>query len=414
MGSHASCTLGACDTQITSVYSGEDSSDNLFIDFLRSIAGAGPIPMSFMVGVNQIELGWHGSQDYRFLPGLNETTHSFRDIRGSVRTSAYRGEARLNPEAGTSRTGFRAASLSQHGFFPATQWLELYLRFDLELAGDAPAEQRQVTLVNTRPIVYETEHPLEGFPPLNGPNFVQQGHVDLFDVANLEAGPMLRLEGSRILPSNRRLFEAAMRLVRHDPDGSFEVEADLTLLDEGRAVNTAISWMPSRGIEVDSPQQEEVVVEPGQVVTVRALGRVVDPSDLHLEMSIRAYSMDPEIRGMVTADVPFASQYSEAEYLMEIAHPHDLSHSHDVPTVNSGGRIALSVEPVLGEAITDPEYIWVAPHGGRLDHVSDTSATLVAPVVDEHTDTWVTLYIRQGNLVSRPHKLAVHVLPEGE
>jgi hypothetical protein len=413
MGSHAGCTGGSCDTQIH-MYSTGGPDGNLVIELLRSLGEAGPIPMRFTVGVNQIEFGWHGSQDYRFLPELRQATHEFRDVRGSVRTAVVSGEARLNPAAGVSRTGFQAVSDTQSGFFPAYQWLELYLRFDLEVDGDEPVEQRRVTLVNTSPLTYQTDYPLQGFPPLNGPDFVQEGQTDFFDLSDLDAGPVLWLEGAQIAPWNRRLFTTAMRLVRQDPDGSFEVEADLTLLDETSAVNTAVSWLPARGIELDSAEQEEVLVEPGETATMRVLGQIVDPTELHLEVSVRAYSMDPEIQGMGTADVAFASQYSEAEYLMEIAHPHDPSHSHDVPTVPSGGQIDLTIEPILGEAITHPEYLWVAPHGGQLENVDGTTATLMAPVVHEHTDTWVTVYIRQGELVSRPHKLAVHVLPPEE
>lgn len=410
MGTHAGCGDGDCKVQIH-MYSAGEPDDNLVIELLRSLGEGGPIPLNFAVGLGQIELGWHGSQDYRFLPELREATHEFRDIRGSVRTVVLSGEARLNPAAGISRTGFQAVSGSQSGFFPANQWLELYLRFDLEIEGEEPVEQRRVTLVNTSPLTYRTEYPLQGFPPLNGPDFVQEGQTDFFDLSDLEAGPVCWLEGSRIAPSNRRLFTTAMRLVREDPDGSFEVEADLTLLDETSAVHTAVAWVPARGIELHSAEQEEVLVEPGQTATMRVLGQVVDPTELHLEVSVRAYSMDPEIHGMGTADAAFASQYGEADYLMEIAHPHDPSHSHDVPTVPSGGQLDLTIEPILGAAITDPEYLWVAPHGGQLDNVDGTTATFLAPVVDEHTDTWVTVYIRQGELVSRPHKLAVHVLP---
>ncbi|HLN62709.1 MAG TPA: hypothetical protein VK464_14285 [Symbiobacteriaceae bacterium] len=125
----------------------------------------------------------------------------------------------------------------------------------------------------------------------------------------------------------------------------------------------------------------------------------------HLGVAIRPASTDPNIRGFGRDEIHFKC-WKDPEYALELAHEH-----HHAATVLAGELFTLEVTPDFGSKVTDPEYIWVAPHGMSFEETDGPRATMVAPQVPYLTDTWVSLYIRNGEVISRPHKLEIKILP---
>lgn len=401
MGGHASCVGGKCG--ITAP---------VWIFPLVNLPRLGerfplkvPAATNFAVATNQIELGWHGKQDYRFLPDVRQATHRFNSIVASARNGRWlRAEARLNPDAGESSTTFTAVDPGQPDFFPAHWTLRLYLRFDFELPALRLIRRGRISVANREPLEYESDAPLEGFPPLNGPVWRLKRAVEFYDVASASSVPVLRLDvGSTIEPVNLMLYDVRPEAPEVTPSGDFAASAWISVRD-GRSTRTSVTIVPGRGMVVDTatPLRLRVAAEP---VRVEVRGRVVDATEPHLGLVFRPYSVDRDRPGFGRAEIHIPSSAETPPPRLAV------EEDHAPRVIRSGDEVELTSRPVLGSDVTDVEYVWVRPHGVADAHFDGPSAHFTAPRVDEPTDLWLTLYLRDEKGLSEPFRYEYLVEP---
>jgi hypothetical protein len=357
----------------------------------------------FAVGVNQIELAAHGSQDYRFLPGLTSTEHRFINITASIiRWPFYRAEARLNPAAGNSFTSFQAIDGAQRTFFPCVWRLFLYLRFEFDVPFLAPLRRRRVVVFNKDPLVYETEIPLTGFPPLNAPALILKDPVDFFDERTPEGRAVMKItKPSKILPINRILYDIKATPPTVTPDGSFKTTATIGLTEPVGTVRTAIALIPTRGVTLHTAELQHVSIGKDPL-ELEIVGQIDDLMEEHLGVTVRPYSVEPRVWGFGRAEIDLPSQAPSPPLAVEVPPVH---------RVRSGENVELRIITRFGREVRQSEFIWVAPHGITLENATSPTPTFVAPRVTELTDIWFTLYVRDGDSLSRPYKIEVQIAP---
>jgi len=401
MGSHAGCSSATCNLFAVVLH----ADANPLGDVAES-AGSSELRLPFQVGINQIELGTHGSQDYRFLPEVRQIQHDFIDVSGDVELSQVRASARLNPTQGQSRTEFNAVEESQDGFFPAHQGLELYLKLSLEFSSDLHIDRPSISMINKDPMRFHTVRPLTGFPPLYGPAFSLESAVDFYDEENLESRPLMTVVENAIVPQARLLYDVTSHLLSVGDDGSFEGVSTISTIGVNDPVPTIVRLLPTRGVELTSADSLQLSIAPGARSSVRVSGRIFDRTEPHLSVNIRPYSLDPNVPGGGRVEMP----------LDFISHPIADSKSLEVlelppQAVQAGERFGLTVVPVSSGRLGEAEVIWVPADGMRVERVNGVSAEFIAPDVPYVTEAWVNVYVREGELVSRPHKLEVRIYP---
>lgn len=407
MGSHAGCGGGYC-ASTNRTYGIELLKLGSFLSVpLPALASAMTFSVKFNVGVNQIKLGDHGCQEYQFLPEIKSISHDFRNVTAStVRGSLFRGEARLNPLAGASKISFRAVDDAQEDFFPAVQRVELFVDFAFDVPLLSLVGKRRTTLFNKKPLVYESEVPLTGFPPLDGPALVLLEDVDMFDVTKPDGDPILMVtKGSRIQPDNHVLYDIDATEAAVDADGSFRSHVTVSLNQDVGQVRTAIALLPTRGVTLETPELQQVRIG-SRPFEFDVVGRITDPDEPHVEVTVRPYSLenDPAKGGFGRRDIPLPERHDHGPGSLHIEHP--------VPRrVRSGERATIEVRTHFGEAVRSPEFIWIAPHGMTLSDNRSPSPSFTAPQVSRPTDIWFTLYVRDGENVSAPYKFEYVVEP---
>lgn len=408
MGSHAGCGGGVCEST-GRIYLIDVGRANLFnfMGVLPALPSAVSFDVRFNVGVNQITLADHGCQEYSFLPEVRGISHEFRNVTAStVRGPLYRAEARLNPAAGVSRISFRPVSEDQEGFFPAYQRVELFVSFAFDVPLLALVGRRRVTAFNKTPLVYETAEPLTGFPPLNGPELVLQDDVRMFDLARPdEASILVVSKGSRIQPENRVLYDIDATEAVVAADGSFTSHVTVRLNEDVGPVRTAIALLPTRGVSLTTPELQQVRLH-REAFSFDVVGRIDDPDEPHLEVTVRPYSVEYDSAkvGFGRRDIPLPERHDHGPRSLHIHHPAP-------KRVRAGQRERLDFTPEFGSEVTSPEYVWIAPHSITLDDPSAARPSFVAPAVTRPTDIWFTLYVRDGSRVSPPYKFEYVVEP---
>ncbi|GET41971.1 hypothetical protein [Microseira wollei] len=400
MGSHAGCSSALCHLEVS----------------LNAVALAGmpeeqkanlmnaPLTLSLSIGLNQIELAEHGSQSYRFLPGITSADHNFINITAStIQPPFSKVEARLNQKIGTSSIAFRALNETQENFFPSNGSLSLYLKFELESSIPILLGRQNVFLFNKEPLLYETDVPFNGFPQFNGsPKFLLKNPVELFDESNPDGEPVMTItEGSEITPVNRILYRIHASSPAVDSEGNFSTRATVELVQSVGVVQTAILLIPTRGVTISSSLLQNIALGESPF-EFDIIGHIDNPLEEHLEVTIRPYSMEPELAGAARLDVPLPSQAPLSR--LDVDHP-------SILRVRSGETVELGVTPRFSFRESQPEFIWVAPHGMELQNPNSLNPTFVAPMVNELTDIWFTLYVREQNDVSRPYKIDVELEP---
>ena len=399
MGSHAGCGGGSCHAE---------SSVNIlrFMGFHR-LAKTFPLKfamdLTFPVGVSQIELAEHGSQDYKFFPEIRQIEHNFRNVIASThRALLYSAEARLNPAIGISKTSFEAVSVDQKAFFPSIWRLSLFLQFDFEMPLLNFFKRSVIRLFNKEPLTYETRFPLTGFPPINEPEFVLLKSVDLFDSDNPNGPPALTIKKkSPILQTNNILYNIEIKDFKSYQNGSFEFLAKIGLIRSIGNTQTILALLPTRGVVMQTPLIQKTVV--GNVPSFfKIKGQVVDPDEEHLEVTLRPYSADPRRIGFGRLDVHLPGAKTEKRLTIE---------SPGIRKIRSGDSVQLNARAKFSSDVSEPEFIWIAPHGVDIEDDKSRSPRFIAPKVDELTETWFTLYIRDKKETSRPFKFEFLIEP---
>ena len=403
MGSHAGCTGGSCGGGSVPVRIRMKQLLNLpnWVPFVPEEVER---RVTFFVGVNQIELADHGSQDYKFLPEVKDISHQFRQISAGVQ-DGWRIQARatLNPSL-PSKTAFKAADPDQSEFFPARWSMELMLQLDLTLPWAKYLPFRSsVSLISKEPLKYETTEPLKGFPPLYGPAFETQADVPFFDAANPDSPPvMIFPKGHQIIPENRLRYNIRTLSNTMLDARRFRMEVAISAFDVPGPIATTVAVMPSRGVEVEGDMLIETRIGTNdQHFTIT--GEITDPAEPHIEVTLRPFSTDPAFPGASRHDI----------HLPEPEPFTDLGIAENPPQrVTAGDRATLTVTPRFAEsAAQDVEYIWVAPHGVPLVDAKSTTPQFDAPDVPAPTDIWFTLFLRRGEELSKPYKLEYRVDP---
>jgi len=367
------------------------------------------LDIHFQVGINQIELGDHGSQDYQFLPGTHRLERRFNTIAATVQGPLFTAQARTSERAGVSSTTFHSVSGDQEQFFPAHQYLDLFMEMDFTFADEAPTSLSKVTVFNKYPMRFRTARPLTGFPPLYGPDFELLNGVELFDVERPDVAPLIRIERNTISPFARILYQVHTQVVSVSDDGSFTGVASISLLDNERPVPTAVHLLPTRGVSLTVPEEQIIIIQPNESTTVQISGQINDKSETHISVTVRPYSIDPEKPGAGRSelDLDFVSERTDAALLAEMA-------ELPGPTVRPGERFTLHAMPLRARDSardTGEEYIWIPPDGVSMERANGLSASFVAPEVPYLTDAWATLYVRSAQGLSRPHKVEFRIDP---
>jgi len=401
MGSHGGCTGGSCGGS----------------GMMKMLSAAGfpglqkvlniemRVEPTFSVGVNQIELAGHGSQDYKFLPENKATKHQFIDIQAATyRRFFYSATAKLNPNAGESTTEFKALDDDQDGFFPSNWMLNLFLRFEFDIPALLPFGRRKLTLFNKKPFEYHSQVPLTGFPPLNGPDFILKDEVELFDINKPDEPSIFTFEKSSIIrPVNRIIYNITSSEPEIDPDGRFNFTVHISSLIPKKTVPTLIALMPTRGVVIEG----ELIIQKNineEETSIEVKGTITDSDEEHIEVTIRPFSKDPGVLGFGRHDVALPEPVKNL--------PFGIRHMNPI-SVKSGEAVRLSPNGFYKNhnAKESVEHIWVAPHGITLIDEKSLTPSFTAPVVNELTDIWFTLYMRDKSTLSRPYKLEVRIEP---
>jgi hypothetical protein len=372
------CQGARCETEFT-LYARELTGNPILARFLGTEISITP---RFTIAINDIDQAANGEANYQFLPDRISLTLPFTDFlasfEGRYAGVQYDGEVHLNPIAGHSETEFVKVDPNQPDFFPATQYLRLFFQFRLTLPG--LFAKRELVIFNKEPMRFVSAIPLTGFPPIDDPEYVWQGPVEMYDTANPNGNPIGRFGKGKIMPIADVAYDVSGRLLSSSPP-EFVSELSVTRTNGHEPIATAILVRPYPGCELAGAQNLRAQVG-DTAVTFEVRIRQANPN-VPVGYFARIASNDADHLGFGRADVTLAGADLTRSFLGTRGRPQ---------MVQSGGRLVLapnSVPQLAAMTDTPTRHIWITPHGLKLEGPAD-SPNCTLPVVDRTKEMWFT------------------------
>lgn len=265
-------------------------------------------------------------------------------------------------------------------------------------------------------MVFRTTEPLTGFPPMDGPDFVSTGPVEMYDVDRPDGAPVGRFGKGRIIPVAAVTYRISARLLETPSGSAFESELLIERTDEVADVETAILCraFPGSALVGGDINAREIVTGNGARLPV--LLHHENPAAGPPGYFVRVASVDTNFLGYDRADIDVSTLGLEAQ--PNLRHVSSvvaaLATRSALPTVlrqRAGAQVILpatDIDATTGAVVA--LHSWIGPHGFRLEPVTEGFAVTL-PMVLSVQEVWFTRFTERAGVVDGPHVIRLQIEP---